>query len=281
MPYIRITHSIGAHLDKTPSEELLLQLVGKHIYSKWNAFGVYLGIKHNVRQGVHKQKIGDPMECFILLCAKWLSGDEGTGYKPRTWRTVFDAVRECEYPDIAVEAEKNLVHTVSGWGIYNLCIHTCIANIIVCTILPCTSRLKYFEMCMHVFRFAYLHLHIIFSHLETEVAVYCLKKYQDSLSELPLYEKRQSLCDHFLISKKCVKWAESWKKSYTQTEINSMIIMDILGSVRKDFSHFDIFCEFLHCHYKEMAKDTLKKIKGMYVFDTSVIILCVRSILEV
>ena len=115
-------------MDKKPSEELLLQLVGKHIYSKWNAFGVYLGIKHNVRQGVHQQKMGNPMECFILLCAKWLSVDEGTGYKPRTWRTVFDAVRECEYPDIAVEAEKNIVCTVSGWGIYNNYVHVHVYN---------------------------------------------------------------------------------------------------------------------------------------------------------
>ena len=122
---------------------------------------------------------------------------------------------------------------------------------------------------MHVVRFTYLHLHTIFSHLETEVAVYCLKKYQDSLSELPLYEKRQSLCDHYLISKRCVKMAESMKKSHTRTEINSLIIMIIRESVRKDFSHFDVFCEFLHCHYGELAKDTLKKMKGMYVLSIS------------
>ena len=114
---------------------------------------------------------------------------------------------------------------------------------------------------MHVVRFT-----LFFSHVETEVAIYCLKKYESSLLELPLYEKRQLLCDHFLISKKCVKKTESRKKSHdTQTEINSMIIMDIQESVLKEISHFDIFCEFLHCHCKESAKDTLKKLKGMYV----------------
>ena len=59
-------------------------------------------------------------------------------------------------------------------------------------------------------------------------------------------------------------------KFYTQTEINSRIIIDIRDSVLKDLSHFDIFCELLHCHCEELTRDTLKKMKGMYVLNISV-----------
>ena len=91
-----------------PSEAILIELVGKEIYSKWKEFAVYLGVSGNVRDAVHAQELGDPLKCFILTCSKWLKREMGTGSEPRTWKTVLQAVRKCDYPVVAERVEEVL-----------------------------------------------------------------------------------------------------------------------------------------------------------------------------
>ena len=93
--------------DSKPYESDLLKLVGDHTDSKWKDFGIRLGISSNLCEGIRKQKLGDSKECFILLCSKWLSSGAGTGDKPRTWRTVLEAVRECGFFEVADQVEQS------------------------------------------------------------------------------------------------------------------------------------------------------------------------------
>ena len=96
-------------LEETPSKELVLKLVGKRIYSKSYKFGVLLGINTNALNALRKDNPHDLEEYFIKLCSNWLNREEGTGDKPRTWRTVIEAVRECEYPEVADRAVEQLI----------------------------------------------------------------------------------------------------------------------------------------------------------------------------
>ena len=96
-------------LGETPSSEKILKLVGNYIYSKTLTFGVFLGIDTNVLDAVRKDNPVDLKECFVKLCSNWLNKEEGTGDKPRTWRTVIEAVRECEYPEEAARAVEQLI----------------------------------------------------------------------------------------------------------------------------------------------------------------------------
>ena len=62
-----------------------------------------MGISGITCEEISQRKLGDPEECRTLLCSKWLSSEAGTGDKPRTWRTVIEAVRECGFPEVAVD----------------------------------------------------------------------------------------------------------------------------------------------------------------------------------
>ena len=94
-------------IDFKPGEADLIELVGDHIDSKWQNFGIQLGIRKNVCEGIKIQKLCIPKECFILLCSKWMSCGAGTGDKLRTWRTVLEAVRECGFPEVADQVEQS------------------------------------------------------------------------------------------------------------------------------------------------------------------------------
>ena len=96
-------------LGEPPSSEKVLKLVGNYIYSKTITFGVFLGIDTNVLDAVRKDNPVDLKECFVKLCSSWLNKKEGTGDKPRTWRTVIEAVRDCEYPEEADRAVEQLI----------------------------------------------------------------------------------------------------------------------------------------------------------------------------
>ena len=98
---------LSLDIHSKPCEADLLEWVGDYIDSKWQNFGIELGIRKNVCEGIKQQKLCIPKECFILLCSKWLSSGAGTGDKPRTWRTVLQAVRECGFPEVADQVERS------------------------------------------------------------------------------------------------------------------------------------------------------------------------------
>jgi hypothetical protein len=94
--------------DHTLTEDRLLRLVGVHMDAKWNEFATHLHVEWNVREGVRKQYVGDVRDCFIEVTGRWLSGEVGTGERPRTWETVFDALRATGYPLLVRDVKEAL-----------------------------------------------------------------------------------------------------------------------------------------------------------------------------
>ena len=61
--------------------------------AKWEVFATHLHVERNVREGIHSEVLGNVTRCFGEVTDRWLSGGKGTGDLPRTWDTVFNALR--------------------------------------------------------------------------------------------------------------------------------------------------------------------------------------------
>ena len=60
---------------------------------------------------MHKEELGRCESAFRSLCSKWLEEDNNplTGDRPRTWRTVLDAVRKCREVGAAEDVKTSLL----------------------------------------------------------------------------------------------------------------------------------------------------------------------------
>ena len=76
--------------------------------AKWNEFATHLNVEWNMREGVKMQCLGNVRRCFIEVTGRWLSGEVGTGERPRTWETVFDALRAIEFPVLVGDVKEAL-----------------------------------------------------------------------------------------------------------------------------------------------------------------------------
>ena len=84
-----------------PSKELtvdkLLRLVGVKICGRWREFSEHLHVEWHIVDSVHIQNAGIVETCFIRVADRWLAREEGTGDLPRTWDTVFNALKLTGY----------------------------------------------------------------------------------------------------------------------------------------------------------------------------------------
>ena len=89
----------------------LITRVGGRIFHKWKEFGEHLHIQPSLIEVVHKEELGRCESAFRSLCSKWLKEDNDplTGDRPRTWRTVLDAVRKSREVGAAEDVEESLV----------------------------------------------------------------------------------------------------------------------------------------------------------------------------
>ena len=91
-----------------PTEAELVRLVGSQMCAKWNTFAVYLGIEKHIRNEVSYKCLREPRDCFIEVVGQWLSHEDGTGDNPRTWETVFSALREIGFTLLVKEVTQKL-----------------------------------------------------------------------------------------------------------------------------------------------------------------------------
>ena len=99
---------VGFQRDQSLTEEKLLRLVGKKMDARWEEFAIYLHVEWNVRERASRNCPSDVTLCFIEVTSRWLSGEDGTGERPRTWETVFDALRETVGPRLVDEVKEAL-----------------------------------------------------------------------------------------------------------------------------------------------------------------------------
>ena len=90
--------SVDLERNPTLTEDRLVRLIGKKMDTKWEVFATHLRVERNVKEGIHSELLGIVRFCFGEVTGRWLSRGEGTGDLPRTWDTVFDALRQTGYP---------------------------------------------------------------------------------------------------------------------------------------------------------------------------------------
>ena len=84
--------------------------------ARWDEFATHLHVERNVREGVNRQCLGNVRRCFIEVTGRWLSGEVGTGECPRTWETVFDALRATGYPLLVGDVREALSESTAAIG---------------------------------------------------------------------------------------------------------------------------------------------------------------------
>ena len=107
-PYSVCSLFVGFQRDPSLTEDKLLRLVGKKMCADWEQFAIFLNVEWNTRKTIIKQCHGTLEDCFIEVTGRWLSGEDGTGERPRTWETVFDALRQTKLPLLVEEVKEAL-----------------------------------------------------------------------------------------------------------------------------------------------------------------------------
>ena len=97
---------IDFEIDPTLTKDRLVQLVGGIIHTKWEMFATHLKVERERIEGI--QCHGIVTDCFSAVTSMWLSCESGTGNLPRTWDTVFDALKLTGYPDLVDHVQEEL-----------------------------------------------------------------------------------------------------------------------------------------------------------------------------
>ena len=97
-------------------EDDLIRLIGLKICVKWSEFSLYLGIEKHIRDEVSHNCHRMAKVCFIEIVGRWLSHEDGTGDSPRTWETVFSALRDMGLSHLVEEVEAELFRTTATEG---------------------------------------------------------------------------------------------------------------------------------------------------------------------
>jgi hypothetical protein len=114
------THSPKFQCDPTLTLANLWRLVGKKMHSRWKEFAVHLHVETRTTDVVYKQCLAIVEECFKELTRRWLHSGDGTGDLPRTWETVFKALRLTGFPLLVEDVREALSKECSGGEPVNL-----------------------------------------------------------------------------------------------------------------------------------------------------------------
>ena len=79
------------------------------MHSRWKEFAVHLHVETRITDVVYKQCLAIVEHCFKEVTGRWLCGEEGTGDLPRTWETVFEALRLTGWPLLVEDVREALL----------------------------------------------------------------------------------------------------------------------------------------------------------------------------
>ena len=105
------------------TEAHLWQLVGRKMHSRWKEFAVHLHVETRTTDVVYKQCLAVAEDCFKELTHRWLRRGDGTGDLPRTWETVFEALRLTGFPLLVKDIREALSKEYSGGEEHLLTVH--------------------------------------------------------------------------------------------------------------------------------------------------------------
>ena len=94
------------------------------MHSRWKEFAVHLHVETRTTDVVYKQCLAIVEECFKELTRRWLHNRDGTGELPRTWETVFEALRLTGFPLLVEDVREALsIKECLGGEKYLLAVH--------------------------------------------------------------------------------------------------------------------------------------------------------------
>ena len=70
----------------------MLVALNHNLDARWRHFGTYLRVEPAILNSIEKNRSNEE-DRMLELVEKWLDHDGGTGYLPRTWVTVVQAVK--------------------------------------------------------------------------------------------------------------------------------------------------------------------------------------------
>ena len=85
------------------------------MHSRWKEFAVHLHVETMTIDVVYKQCLALVKECFLEVTHRWLCGADGTGDLPRTWETVFEALRLTGFPLLVKDVREELSQGKFHW----------------------------------------------------------------------------------------------------------------------------------------------------------------------
>ena len=88
-------------LSLSPLATAIIKALNHQLDAKWSHFGIFLGIDYQLMETIETRKRGNPEDCMLDLLGKWTSNQARTGARPRTWKTVVEAVKETGFGAIA------------------------------------------------------------------------------------------------------------------------------------------------------------------------------------
>ena len=71
----------------------VIKALNHELDAKWWHFGTFLHVKPAIMSGIKKDNI-NVEDCMLKLVEKWLDHEDGTGDRPRTWKTVVQVVKD-------------------------------------------------------------------------------------------------------------------------------------------------------------------------------------------
>ena len=83
-----------ATLQSLPTEKDLIDTVVPTVHTEWYNFGLYLGVKSNVLDGIGMSKRSHLAECCMDVVKHWLNYIQDSGQKRRNWNTVLIALKK-------------------------------------------------------------------------------------------------------------------------------------------------------------------------------------------
>jgi hypothetical protein len=94
--------------DFTLTSDKIWNLFGKKMYADWKEFAVHLHVESEKFPAILRKNVGFVKECFLEVTDRWLRGEDGTGDRPRTWETLFDALTLTGHPLLVEDVKEAL-----------------------------------------------------------------------------------------------------------------------------------------------------------------------------
>ena len=97
-------------MDSTPSLQAIRKFIVREVAADWSLVAIHLGLEGSV---IRMARADHPQQCEHA-CAdifeRWLSWEQGTGERERTWRTVLSAVEEAGHKAFSRQLKAEVFH---------------------------------------------------------------------------------------------------------------------------------------------------------------------------